>query len=139
MALHALFLREHNRLAAHYQAKDPAASDHLLFLQARRMVVAELQAITFSEYLPALLGPLPFLKESGGGGDDGDDGDEGADNEGGGDDRSPVPLEFSTAAFRFGHSQVGNTIERRGASGQYLPGLLPVFVRRTCFRPTHVV
>ena len=56
IALHALFLREHNRLADLYQAMEPLASDELIFFRARRIVIAELQAITYREYLPALLG-----------------------------------------------------------------------------------
>jgi hypothetical protein len=56
-SLHTLFMREHNRLVDVYSAQHPAWSSEELYQHARKTVGAELQAITFNEYLPALLGP----------------------------------------------------------------------------------
>jgi len=56
-ALHTLFMREHNRLVDVYSAQHPTWSSEELYQRARKTVGAELQAITFNEYLPALLGP----------------------------------------------------------------------------------
>jgi peroxidase len=56
-ALHTLFVREHNRLVDVYSARHPTWWSEKLYQHARKTVGAELQAITFNEYLPALLGP----------------------------------------------------------------------------------
>src|SRR4051812_43904687 len=55
-SLHTLFMREHNRLVDVYSAQHPAWSSEELYQRARKTVGAELQAITFNEFLPALLG-----------------------------------------------------------------------------------
>ena len=62
-ALHTLFVREHNRLAAEIAASDfagqdlsDAAVDEEIYQRARRLVIAEIQVITYREFLPALLG-----------------------------------------------------------------------------------
>jgi peroxidase len=56
-SLHTVFMREHNRLVDVYSAQHPGWSSEELYQRARKTVGAELQAITFNEYLPALLGP----------------------------------------------------------------------------------
>ena len=55
-ALHSLFLLEHNRLATHYKTQDPTLTDEELFQRARRVVIAEIQQVTFMEFLPLVLG-----------------------------------------------------------------------------------
>ncbi|MEM7493336.1 MAG: peroxidase family protein [Pseudomonadota bacterium] len=56
-ALHTLFLREHNRLAAQISASNPSLSADEVYERARRLNVAKMQIITYEEFLPALLGP----------------------------------------------------------------------------------
>ena len=57
-----LFFNEHNRIAdalsTAFQAKisDPKKLDEVVFQETRRIVSAELQHITFSEWLPVILG-----------------------------------------------------------------------------------
>jgi hypothetical protein len=92
-AMQTLFLREHNRLAEQIGASQPNLSDEEIYQQARRMVVAELQVITYREFLPALLGTnlRPYQ------------GYNPRVNPG-------IANEFATAAFRLGHSMLGSTL-----------------------------
>src|SRR5262249_49880471 len=55
--LHTLFVREHNYQADRIAAAHPGLSDEDIFQRARRIVIAEIQAITYEEFIPALLGP----------------------------------------------------------------------------------
>jgi hypothetical protein len=105
LSLQTLFLREHNRLVAEFAAKDPSLSDEALYQMARKVVGGLVQSITYQEYLPALLGDNKLEPYQG--------------------YRPEVDArisnEFSTAAFRMGHSQVEPIIWRDGADGQAIP------------------
>ena len=94
-SLHVLFVREHNRIAEEAARQHPDWSDKELYQYARRMVIAELQKITYDEFLPAILGEnaLPAYH-----------GYQADVNPG-------IATEFSTAAFRVGHSMLGDDIE----------------------------
>lgn len=101
-AIHTLFMREHNRLADKYAAEHPTWSDEEIYQQARRIVAAELQAITYNEFLPALLGDGALRAYRG---------YDPRVNPG-------IANEFSTAAFRLGHSLLGADIEFLDNQGQ---------------------
>ncbi|HYV48342.1 MAG TPA: peroxidase family protein [Myxococcaceae bacterium] len=106
-AMQTLFMREHNRIADGLKAKHPTWSDEKLFQTARKQVQGELQAITYNEFLPALLGKNPLPKYQG---------------------YNPfvnpgISNEFSTAGFRLGHSMLGDDIELTDNDGNELPGM----------------
>ncbi|MCA8942451.1 MAG: hypothetical protein KDB80_07795 [Planctomycetes bacterium] len=95
-AMHTLFVREHNYWAAFFATMWPAASGDELYEAARAIVVAEIQVVTYSEWLPTLLGASALSPYSG-------------------YDSSVDPSirnEFSTAAYRFGHSMLSPTLRR---------------------------
>ncbi len=106
-AMHTLFVREHNRLADELAASNPTWNDEQIYQQARKITGAIVQNITFKEYLPALLGKAaPSLTGA-----------------------SYDPLvdptlsnEFSTAAFRVGHTQVSPHLRRLDSSGNPVAG-----------------
>lgn len=99
-SLHTVFMREHNRLAAEYSTKFPEASDEQIYQAARKVVGAQVQKITFDEFLPSLLGEeLP-------------------EYEGYNSQANPrISNLFTSAAFRMGHSQVGHAIRRIEENG----------------------
>ncbi|TWU54358.1 Serine-aspartate repeat-containing protein I precursor [Rubripirellula tenax] len=116
-SMHALFVREHNRLADEIEAANPDLTDEEIFQEARATVIAELQSITINEYLPALLG-------------------EGALSDYEGYDSSVDPSianEFSTAAFRFGHTTLNDEFRFVGNNGEDLAE--PIALADAFFQP----
>ena len=101
-AMHTLFVREHNHWASAFRERHPEATGEEVYQHARMIVGAEMQHITYTEFLPILLGrhALPpyrgFKKEV----------------------DPMISNEFATAAFRFGHSLLPSTIRRVGADGE---------------------
>lgn len=94
-AMQTLFVREHNRLADRIAAAHADWTDEQVFQKARSLVIGELQAITYNEFLPALLGPASV-----------------GPYRGYNPDVNPgIANEFSTAAFRFGHSLLNDTVD----------------------------
>ncbi|MEQ9550425.1 MAG: peroxidase family protein [Coleofasciculus sp. G3-WIS-01] len=109
-AVHTLFVREHNRLAEEIVA-DPTTPekaanaglsvDDYIYQTARRIVSAQIQAITYNEFLPLLLG-------------------EGAIDPYSRYDETVNPSisnEFSTAAYRVGHTMLSPELQRINNDG----------------------
>ncbi|XP_045767259.1 peroxidase-like isoform X4 [Maniola jurtina] len=110
-ALHTLLLREHNRVADVLADLNPLWSDEKLFQEARRVVVAEIQHITYQEWLPLNFGEsyLRYYRISPSSLYSRDYNDE--VNPG-------VINSFGAAAFRFLHTVVPDTIMLCPASCQ---------------------
>jgi hypothetical protein len=53
-SIHVLFIREHNRLADGLSERHSDWSDEEIFQRARKLVQAEIQAVTYNEYLPSV-------------------------------------------------------------------------------------
>ncbi|MEX1023722.1 MAG: peroxidase family protein [Planctomycetota bacterium] len=118
-AMHTLWVREHNAIAAYWRARFPGASGDLVYELSRALVVAELQHITYSEFLPLLLGPTALAPYTGWQADV----DPGIANE------------FSSVAYRFGHSMLSDHLLRLDSFSLPLPaGNLPL--RDAFFNPT---
>jgi hypothetical protein len=70
-ALQTLFVRNHNAIAAELAKQDPTQfgftswTDENLYQEARKLNIAEEEMITYTEYLPDLLGPTALPKYAG--------------------------------------------------------------------------
>ncbi|XP_047347771.1 peroxidase-like isoform X2 [Vespa velutina] len=56
--IHTVWHREHNRIAKKLAKLNPSWTDEILYQEARRIVIAEIQHITYKEWLPILLGRI---------------------------------------------------------------------------------
>jgi len=102
--LHTVFMREHNRVADQLSRLNPGWSDEKVFQETKKFVTAEYQHIIYNEWLPAVVGKQYmnlyglFPLSSG----------FSTDYDTTFDPR--ITNEFSTAAFRFGHSLIPGII-----------------------------
>lgn len=118
-SIHSLFLREHNTLAGELKSAFPGWDDEMLFQMARKINIAQFQKIVYEEFFFEITGRKirrykSFRRNV-----------------------SPaVSVTFSTAAYRVGHTLVGNVITRRG------PGMSPMSslgMAETFFRETNLL
>jgi len=100
-AMHTVWVREHNQLADEIAAANPTLSDEEIYQAARRIVVAQLQAITYNEWLPTLLGRGAIGRYQG---------YDATVNPG-------IANVFSTAMYRFGHSMLSSELLRLNNDG----------------------
>ncbi|XP_077168670.1 myeloperoxidase [Paroedura picta] len=99
--IHTLFVREHNRIATELKRLNPHWDGEKLYQEARKIIGAMNQVITFRDYLPLLMGNgfnrhLPLYK---------------------GYDRTvdPTVANVFSLAFRFGHGSIPPMVPRLGA------------------------
>ena len=118
--MHTIFLREHNRIAKQLGALNPQWDDERIFQEARKIVGAIAQVITYQEYLPEMLGRdnLGCLLGEYKGYDSSIDGS--------------LPNSFATAAYRIGHSQIQEAFVRIDVFGNFLS---PLYLVDAFFNP----
>ncbi len=96
IAMHTIWMREHNRLADEIREADPNLDGETIYQRARALVGAQMQFITYNEWLPMILGPIKLDQYKGYK-----------------RDVNPQIMNlFSSAAFRFGHSMLSATVPR---------------------------
>ncbi len=110
-SLHNLFVREHNRLVDEIKNNHPDWNDEMLYQHAKAIIEGQVQAITFNEFLPQLLGQHAFKKQM--------------------EYRKNVNPQisnlFATAAYRLGHTLLDNMLYRFEKNGdEYEHGNMPL-------------
>ncbi len=95
-----LFMREHNNWVGQLKTQHPDWTGDQLYNMARAITTAEYENIVYSEYLPVLIGHALGSYQ-------------GYDSS----QSAQVSQEFSTAAFRVGHTQISDTQEGVDNSG----------------------
>lgn len=107
LSLHTLFMREHNNICDELAVAFPDDDEERRYQTARKINGAQFQKIVFKEFYPALVGRELSAPYNG--------------------FRAFADVTiidtFSTAAFRIGHTMVGNVVSRRGPGGTVLPSL----------------
>ncbi|XP_072031526.1 uncharacterized protein [Amphiura filiformis] len=125
IALHTVWNREHNRIADELKIINPVWNGETLYQEARKIVGALHQKITFEHWLPRTVG------------------NKGIELLGGYTGYNPyvdasVGISFATATFRFGHAQISPTVIRLGSDFREAPyGNLPL--HETAFCPAKIV
>lgn len=90
VAITTLWVKNHNRIVGDLRAAHHDWTGDRLYGEARKLNIAEFQHVTYTEFLPALIGPIrPYMGY--------------APNV-----NPQVTQEFSVAAFRVGHSEVSD-------------------------------
>jgi peroxidase len=105
ICMHTLFVREHNHWAGVIGGMFRFLDGDTIYEVARAIVAAEMQAITYNEFLPLLLGP-DALGPYGGYSVEVNPG---------------IKNEFATAAYRFGHTMLSPILRRLDAQGNPIP------------------
>ena len=99
ISMHTLWMREHNRIAEELLHMNPHLDEDVIFEEARKIVGAEMQHITYTHWLPKIIGQTGMeiigIYEGYNRNTD-----------------ASILNEFATAAFRFGHTLVHPTISR---------------------------
>lgn len=125
LAMHTLFMREHNRIAGELHQINPTWNGDTLYHEARKIVGAQMQHITYKHWLPFILG------------------EEGMKILGNYQEYNPnlnptISNVFATAALRFGHSLINPVLHRLNGSFEPIPqGHLPL--HKAFFSPWRLV
>ena len=108
MSVQTILLRQHNSLAKQLAIINPCWDDERLFQEARKIIGALVQIISYEEFLPLLYGPS-FQDYIGS--------YPGYDSS----IHASASNEFDNAAFRFGHSLLSDSFARLDSNNDPLP------------------
>jgi peroxidase len=99
IAMHTLWMREHNRIARKLKSLNPHWDGDMVYHEARKIVGASMQHITYKHWLPFIIGPegMQLLGEY--------KGYEPTIN-------PSISNVFATAALRFGHTLINPVLHR---------------------------
>uniref|UniRef100_A0A8C5TAV9 Ig-like domain-containing protein n=1 Tax=Malurus cyaneus samueli TaxID=2593467 RepID=A0A8C5TAV9_9PASS len=124
-AMHTLWFREHNRVATELGALNPHWDGDLLYHEARKIVGAQMQHITYAHWLPKVLGEagMKMLGEYKGYNPNVNAG---------------ILNAFATAAFRFGHTLINPILYRLNETFQPIrQGHIPL--HKAFFSPFRII
>jgi len=117
-AMHTLFVREHNRLCDELAIENPAWTGEQIYQRARKIVGAQMQVVTYNEFLPLLIGDYAL-----------------ADYTGYKDTVHPgMANVFAHAAYRVGHTMLSGVILRLDNNGNFATGD-HLLLRQAFFQP----
>uniref|UniRef100_T1PGN3 Cell adhesion molecule-related/down-regulated by oncogenes n=1 Tax=Musca domestica TaxID=7370 RepID=T1PGN3_MUSDO len=108
LAMHTIWLREHNRIATALKDINPQWEGNTLYHETRKIVGAQMQHITYKHWLPLIIGEsgMKMLGEY----------------KGYNSSLNPsIANEFATAAFRFGHTLINPILQRLNSSFEPIP------------------
>lgn len=111
-AMHTVWMREHNRIANELADMNKHWDDTRIYEETRRIVIAQLQHISYNEFVPLLIGEKlaehlklrPLVSDY--------------DSSYNKEIDAGISNEFATAAYRFGHSMLQGLVELYGAQGR---------------------
>ena len=118
-SMHTLFVREHNRLAKKIARRNRQLTGDEIYQRARKIVGAQMQIITYREFLPVLLGHNALSPYQG-------------------YDASihaGIANVFSSAAYRLGHSALSPQLQRLNRRGKPVSDG-PLALREAFFSPS---
>ncbi|XP_078592324.1 eosinophil peroxidase-like [Branchiostoma floridae x Branchiostoma japonicum] len=126
IASHTTWVREHNRLARELKSINPHWDGEQIYQEARKIVGSEMQHITFTEYLPKILGQRGM--------------DQMGEHTGYDPNVNPSTRnEFATAAFRFGHAAISGTVRRFDENYEEDPVIGNVALHDAFFSPWRIM
>ncbi|GFT01135.1 peroxidase [Trichonephila clavipes] len=116
-SLHTIWMRQHNRIAEGLKHVNPHWDDETLFWETRRIIGAQFQMVVFGEYLPVVLGShyMDFYSlwvlENG-------------FTQYNSKMEPTMINEFSTAAYRYGHSLVDGLFSEIQEHSGHISGIM---------------
>nr|XP_015819780.1 eosinophil peroxidase isoform X2 [Nothobranchius furzeri] len=127
IVLHTLFLREHNRLVEELQRLNPHWSPDTLYQEARKIIGAIHQILTWDHYLPRVLGESAMSRLM-------------PPYQGYDPEVDPsIANVFATAAFRFAHVTVQPVVNRLGPQYTFNSTYPPLPLHHSLFASWRIV
>ncbi|XP_055490066.1 peroxidasin homolog isoform X2 [Leucoraja erinacea] len=124
-AMHTLWYREHNRIAAELLRLNPHWDGDTIYHEARKIVGGQMQHLTYKHWLPKILGDVGMKRM-------------GRYTNYNPNVNGGILNAFATAAFRFGHTLINPILHRLNTSFQPIPeGHLPL--HKAFFSPFRLI